>query len=151
MSTHFFLFFVHLHAGQPSSGRTFYLSQIMSIFPRAKQKTLSKAGILLQVLEKRCNTHAVCWAFKVNNVCDFTNSELVCSAQRWNLSAITHLRDLHGQLYKFSCVLTGAAAVTVQLQLVTAAILFLLVPLAGWLDVSVWGKTAAHSPLTSVR
>lgn len=66
-------------------------------------------------------------------------------------SAVAHLWYLHGQLYEFSCFLTGATAVTVQLQLVVAAVLLLLISLAGRLDVPVRGEAAAHGPLTRAR
>lgn len=62
-------------------------------------------------------------------------------------SAVAHLWYLHGELDEFSRVLTGAAAVTVQLHLGAAAILFLLLSLCGQPDVSVRGETAAHGPL----
>lgn len=66
------------------------------------------------------------------------------------VSAVAHLRHLHGQLQKFARVLTGATEITVQLQLVIAAVLSLLVPLTGRCDVLVGGKEAAHGPLTCV-
>lgn len=62
-------------------------------------------------------------------------------------SAVTHLWYLHGELDEFSRVLTGAAAITVQLHLGAAAILFLLLSLRGQPDMSVRGETVAHSPL----
>lgn len=70
---------------------------------------------------------------------------------RGRSSAVAHLWYLHGQLYEFSRLLTRATAVTVQLQLVVAAILLLLISLAGWLDVPVGGEAAAHGPLTRSR
>lgn len=66
-------------------------------------------------------------------------------------SPVAHLWYLHGELYEFSRVLTGATAVTVQLHLGAAAILFLLLTLRGQPDTSVWGETAAHGLLERSR
>lgn len=72
-------------------------------------------------------------------------------SQRWASSAVAHLWYLHGERDEFSRVLTGAAAVTVQLHLGAAAILFLPLLLRGQPDVSVRGEAAAHGRLQRSR
>lgn len=117
----------------------------VGISARPSYRTLRNVGRLLHICEQ---DETVMLFVRHSRFIMFVT---LCFQLRGTFSAVAHLWHLHGQLYKFSCVLAGATAVTVQLQLVIAAVLFLLVPLAGRLDVPVRGKTAAHSPLTRVR
>lgn len=65
-------------------------------------------------------------------------------------SAVAHLRYLHGELNELPRLPAGAAAVTVHLQLVAAAVLLRLLNLRRPADVPIRGEAAAHGPLARV-
>lgn len=66
------------------------------------------------------------------------------------LSAVAHLRYLHGKLHELARLPAGAAAVAVHIQLVAATVLLRLLTLRRPADVPVRGAAATHGPLARV-